>query len=160
MNLAVYTPKEGVTIPGLDPRHKGAALVAVPRQGTLDLYVCARATQSGHRDFCFADRVREAASHPLGKGRLQGVVRVQVKSEDFVDVALWDDAQGVVRILPGRERELQRWLGSPAYRNDLEASDSKSNERQDARQRMRRAYTSGRPDEARRIASKHGLKGW
>jgi hypothetical protein len=160
MNLAVYAPKEGVTVPGLDPKQKGAALVAFPRQRTLELYVCPRATQSGHRDFCFADRVSEAASAPLRKGRIQNVTKVQVKAEDYVDVALWDDSQGVVRILPGRERELHRWLGSPAYRNDLEASDSQDSKRQDARRRMRRAYTSGRPDEAQRIASKHGLRGW
>ena len=66
----------------------------------------------------------------------------------------------MIRILPGRERELQRWLGSPAHRNDLEASDSEQKVQQDARQEMRRAYISGRPDKAIRIANEHHLRGW
>ena len=51
MQLAVYIPKEGVLVPGLDPRRKGAALVAVPHGVELDLRVCERVAQPGHRDF-------------------------------------------------------------------------------------------------------------
>lgn len=162
MHLTVYTAGENSLVPGLSEKSRGAALVALGRSrgNDLQLAVCERATEPGHRDFCFADRVREAASTLLRKGRPRGVRVVTVPADSLTEVAFWDDAQGVVKVLPGREKELHRWLGSVAYRNDLEATDSAQNARQEARRDMRRAFIQGRPDKATRIMREHGINHW
>jgi len=162
MQLTIYTARDNSLVPGLEAKSRGAALVAVGRAPghDLKLAVCVRASESGHRDFCFADRVREAASVLLRQGRPRGVSVVTVAADVLTEVAFWDDTQGLVRILPGRERELARWLGAPAHRNDLEATDSAHNVRQDARRDMRRAFIQGRPDKAARIMNEHNIRHW
>jgi hypothetical protein len=162
MNLTVYVPiDDSVVVPGFSsPALRGVALVAYPQQETLHLAVCAHVSQRGHRESCFADKIREAAGTLLKKWRTPTVTVVDVPAADYCAVAVWDDQQGQARILPGRQQQLARWLGKSAYRNDLEASDSAANVRQQGRQDMRRAYLSGRPDQAQRIAHEHGLRHW
>lgn len=162
MHLTVYTASDNSLVPGLSAKARGAALVALgrPRGNEVQLAVCERTTEPGHRDFCFADRVREAASVLLRKGRPRGVSVVTVKVDLLTEVAFWDETQGLVKILPGREKMLHSWLGSVAYRNDLEATDSAHNTRQDARRDMRRAFIQGRPDKAARIMREHGIRHW
>jgi len=157
--ITVYVPKEGVEVPGLDARQQGAALVAVPAHDRLNLFICERALQRGHRN-TLADRVREAATSLSSRGRAPGVRSEQVDADDYLEVARWDDSEGIVRLLPGRELLLRRWTGGLLYRNDLEASDSRTNVRQEARQDMRRAHLQGRPDKAAQIAADHNLRGW
>jgi hypothetical protein len=160
MDLTIYVPRDGVAVPGLSrPGH--AALVAIGRRaGQIDLAVCERATMQGHRDICFADRCREAAWLLIRKARPQGTRLVKMAVDDLVPVGFWNEQQGRAIILPGRERDLHRWLGSAAHRNDLEATDSAHNARMDGRRKMRNAFIQGRPDEGMRLMQKHGLRHW
>jgi hypothetical protein len=157
MSVNVFTPADGNTVPELQNLRQGAALVGVTRAGEVELAICEHARGQGHKDI-FADRAREAAQALLGRSRDITVVRVP--ADAVTPVGYWDDAQGVIRLVPGRQSDVARWLGHAAYRNDLEASDSAHNVQQDARQRARRAFIQGRPDQGMRIMSQHGLRHW
>lgn len=139
--LPLYVPKDRDAVP--DDLRRGSAIVRVgaylqvaPRQNAYESFgdVCRLAVQRGRA--------------------------LDPKTVELVEVGFFDDYEGVVRLRPGRDRDLAAWIGKAPYRNDLEASDSRHQLRQKARPELRRAYMQGNMAKVARLMHEHNLRGW
>jgi hypothetical protein len=105
----------------------------------------------GNRAICFFQRntsfadLCQAASHNQGR-----LITIDFET---VAVASYDDYNGELRPLNRGFADLEKWCGKPFYRNDLEAKDSLTSRRHQARRLM----MQGRTAEAFRIDKRMGL---
>lgn len=150
MNFAVFVPRDPTAV--IDGVVRGSALLGSQRV-LRDEEVTLLTVAPAGRHESFADRCRRGE-------RRQGAKQTSFSSEQLVCVGQWDSSVGELRLEPRYSRLLGSWIGHIVYRNDLEASDSASNERQSARMRARRHDMSGRPDLAARERSQHGIRHW
>lgn len=139
--LPLYIPKDQDDVP--EKLIKGSAILRV------GAYLRVAAKRFRHESF--GDVCRLAAQ--------QGAA-LDPRTVELVEVGWFDEFEGVVKLRPGRDRTLARWIGTVPYRNDLEASDSRHRKRQQARPELRRAYMQGNMAKVERLMREHNLRHW
>ena len=145
--MELYVPADASAAPaGAQP---GAAIIG--RRGPRGVLVAVAGPDPRARADAYADRASRAVSL-LRAGR-----GVTVPAETLHLVGYFNESLGVVNLRD--PQAAARWVGRPLYRNDLEAADSLHNQRMGARRDLRRALTSGRPDQAAAIVARHGWPG-
>lgn len=109
---------------------KGAAIVASARPGWFLVFTDPRV------------RFGERCARALANGQPR-----QLQPAGMTRVGWFDDQEGKVRLDHTNAAALDRWLGSRAYLNDLQAV----NNRDERRRRARRLMAQGRVAEAFRV---------
>jgi hypothetical protein len=141
MNTGVYVPREikETDIP------RGAAIVGNPSQG----FKVFKPSSNRER---FADTLRQSDKF--------SPALTKIDPDTLILVGYWDSFNGEMRLSSAGARPLSAWIGRSVHRGELEASDSRSNKRQEARQKARRFDMQGRPDLAARERSSHNIGYW
>lgn len=152
MIFDVWVPTDAAAIDALcaedaDPRLYRGVAILTPHRGCGQFMVASRQTAWEP----FADTCRVAANRPR---------RLEIDPDKLVCVGFWEENRGVLRLQPGYERQLGIWISRMVDRRELEACDSLANQRQQARQGMRRAMMQGRVGQAEAIARRHGIHHW